>query len=259
MIGLNVQGNRTDFNNGYIHQQSGITTSTPFPIFTPSNAAPTITDNSGSRKRSRDLVTDPSPSYNHSSSFVFSQIEQQHQLEIDQLVYQHAEKMKYEITERRNRDVRGIINAIEQGIMKKLKLKDDEISNIINHNSTLEDKVKSLCIENQLWRDLAQNNEATANALRNNLEQVLVQVKNRSGAGAGSGDDDVVSCCGSNNNDEIPVIGVDRLCRSCGTAEASILLLPCRHLCLCRICGSSVYTCPICECNKTASVHINLQ
>jgi len=38
------------------------------------------------------------------------------------------------------------------------------------------ERVKSLCVENQIWRDLAQANEATANALSTNLKQVLAQV-----------------------------------------------------------------------------------
>ncbi|KAE9587599.1 hypothetical protein Lalb_Chr23g0275641 [Lupinus albus] len=41
---------------------------------------------------------------------------------------------------------------------------------------TLQEKMKSLCVENQIWRELAQTNETTTNNLCRNLEQVLAHV-----------------------------------------------------------------------------------
>ncbi|CAN1128222.1 Probable BOI-related E3 ubiquitin-protein ligase 3 [Linum perenne] len=53
-------------------------------------------------------------------------------------------------------------------MMKRLKAKEEEIKKIGKLNWAMEEKVKSLCMENQIWRDLAQTNEATTNALRSN-------------------------------------------------------------------------------------------
>ncbi|KAL2520445.1 putative BOI-related E3 ubiquitin-protein ligase [Forsythia ovata] len=80
------------------------------------------------------------------------------------------------IEERRKRYSQRIVVAIEGNIIKKLKSKEDEIDKIGKLNWALEERVKSLCVENQLWKDLAQKNEATANTLRCNLDQVLAQV-----------------------------------------------------------------------------------
>jgi E3 ubiquitin-protein ligase BOI-like protein len=178
------------------------------------------------------------------------------------------EKVRMEIEEKRKRQGRRIIEAIELGMMKRLKAKEEEIEKISKLNWALEERVKFLCIENQIWRDLAQSNEATANALRTNLEQVLAH-------GAGLDEtaahmDDAQSCCGSSGEEEedhregeerrtLARTGGEReWCRNCAKEESCVLLLPCRHLCLCTLCGSTLHTCPICKSTKNASVHVNM-
>ncbi|EOA35400.1 hypothetical protein CARUB_v10020602mg [Capsella rubella] len=176
---------------------------------------------------------------------------QQH--EIDRFVSHHMERVKYEIEEKRKRQGRMIMEAIEQGLAKRLRVKEEERERIGKINHALEERVKSLSIENQIWRDLAQTNEATANHLRNNLEQVLAQVKDT----RGEKEEDAQSCCGSSSGEETTEKGRSK-CRNCGEEESCVLVLPCRHLCLCGVCGSSVHTCPICRSPKNASVHVNL-
>ncbi|CAK8534761.1 unnamed protein product [Lathyrus sativus] len=247
-----------------------------------------------------------------SSSFSFLgedislQIQRQ-QLDIDQLIAQQMEKVKFEIEEKRKRQAMRLIQAIDMSVSKRLKAKEEEIEKIARTNWALEERVKSLCMENQIWRDLAQSNEATANALRSNLEQLLAQR-----VGEDNGDtispvgrhaaliDDAESCCDSNEsiNDEENVVewrsigdndnsngrnieamkmirncgggggGGDsggsnfvnsmKLCSNCGKDESCVLILPCRHLCLCAVCGSNLHICPICKSFKTASIHVNM-
>ncbi|GLU18004.1 hypothetical protein SLE2022_343270 [Rubroshorea leprosula] len=250
-----------------------------------------------SRKRPRDsfspLLSFPSlplPQSNTKASTPFSflgndislQIQQQ-QLDIDCLISQHMEKVRIEIEEKRKRQARRIMDALEEGMMKKLRAKEEEIEEIGKLNWELEERVKSLCIENQIWRDLAQTNEATANALRTNLEQVLAAqvVKEERTSVDEAVVDDAQSCCGSSWEEERRSVageggerklvkdkdgaaaaaageGTSRVCRNCRKEESCVLLLPCRHLCLCTVCGSSLHVCPVCKSTKTASVHINM-
>lgn len=243
-----------------------------------------------SRKRTRDsinLLSYQKDISNRCSPFSFLgedlslQIQQQ-QFEIDRFIAQHTEKVRLEVEERRKQQSRRLIAAVEEGITKRLKAKEEEIEKIGKLNWALEERVKSLCIENQIWRDLAQTNEATANALRTNLEQVLSQVKDVHHSGAGLDDeaeaaaaaltDDAQSCCGSSGGVEerCTLAGsrgerewakdkeIGRWCRNCGKEESCVLLLPCRHLCLCTVCGATLHTCPVCKSNKNASVHVNM-
>ncbi|CAK9174973.1 unnamed protein product [Ilex paraguariensis] len=272
-----------------------------------------------SRKRSRDTIN-PMLSFpngqnpndnNRCSAFSFFgedislQIQQQ-QLDIDRFIAQHTEKVRLEIEERRKTYSNRIIAAMAEGMKKRLRAKEEEIEKIGKLNWALEEKVKSLCLENQIWRDLAQTNEATANVLRSNLEQVLAQVEDeqrlRNNGGldeAAALVDDAQSCFGSNfccvdddddddkrmlmqsggerkllkgktKNDDCTGTNNcngkrsnnnnngNRWCRSCGKEESCVLLLPCRHLCLCSVCGSSVHTCPICKSVKNASLHVKI-
>ncbi|KAK8481640.1 hypothetical protein V6N13_093006 [Hibiscus sabdariffa] len=201
---------------------------------------------------------------------VFSQIQQQEE-DIDRFISYHTEKLRLGLEERRKRQSGMLITAIQEGVMKKLKEKDEEIQRIGKLNWVLQERVKSLYVENQLWRDLAQTNEATANSLRTNLEQVLAHVgEERRVSGGGELEDDAGSSCGSSDQGWRKVVVVaeedkavdrnnGRKCRKCGEKESSVLLLPCRHLCLCTMCGSTMAgTCPVCLSVANASVHVNI-
>ncbi|KAL8209824.1 hypothetical protein R6Q57_006556 [Mikania cordata] len=235
------------------------------------------------RKRSRDSstlnppfalpkapITDPNGlnqrAYEFLSEDMSAQIYKQ-QFEIDRFINQHNEKVRTEIEEMRNRHSRRLATAYE-GIMSRLKTKDDQILKIRLMNRSLEEKVNSISVENQIWRELAQTNEETANALRNNLQQVLaeLQIQNQHRLDF-AGNCDGESHCGSNFEEDHRLVEVDagggyggrnRRCRICGKGESCVLLLPCRHLCVCSLCVSSVNVCPVCKSTKSAGVHVNM-
>ncbi|KAF5200092.1 Boi-related e3 ubiquitin-protein ligase [Thalictrum thalictroides] len=248
---------------------------------------------SAARKRSRDsFSSNPLLDYygsrklcrnnNNSVSFLGEDISlqiQQQQFEMDRLITQHMEKVRLMVAERRKEHSRRLIAIIEERIMKNLKAKEEEMDKIAKLNWVLEERVKSLCLENQMWRNLAETNEATANALRSNLEQVLShQINNaeQEAAGVGVVAEDAESCCGSSDEG----VGADLRdnknsgssdetnkksdsksrwwCRKCGKEESSVVLLPCRHLCLCRFCAPTLHKCPICDSNKNGSVHVHV-
>ncbi|KAK1430887.1 hypothetical protein QVD17_13983 [Tagetes erecta] len=242
-----------------------------------------------SRKRSRDsssfnpsLISIPNVSLNYQhqngqfgeltllNDDISSQMYQQ-QLEIDRFVVHHTENVRTEIEEMRRQNARRLIAAVHEGITKRLKTKEEEIIKIGQMNWSLEEKVKSLIVENQILKELCETNEATANALRNKLQQVLAQIQlphhefadNSAKAKATSAlVDDAESFCGSNyeedhERDRERKVS-DRWCRSCGKEESCVLLLPCRHLCVCTSCVSSLNICPICNSVKSAAVVVNM-
>lgn len=239
------------------------------------------------RKRQRDSINDldvfspvsQKQKLSGFSSFLDQDIMfqlQQQQSEIDRYIAQHTEKVRLELEEQRKRQSRMLMSAIQGGVANKLKEKDEEIHRMGKLNWVLQERVKSLFVENQIWRDLAQTNEATANTLRTNLEQVLAHVGGEDDDCAGGGatlaaaaEDDAESSCGSSDfgrctlaekGAQDKAVGGDRmLCRRCGERESSVVLLPCRHLCLCTVCGSSLIgSCPACNSVVNASLHVNM-
>lgn len=161
-------------------------------------------------------------------------------------------KIRSEVEERREANKRRIVAAVEDVIVNKLRAKEEEVDKMIKFNRALHEKLKSLSIENQMWRDLAQSNEATVTTLRTSIEQVM---RNRA-----MGADDSQSCCSSNNGGEEEDSNVNNAgnwCRKCRKKESCVLLLPCRHLCVCTMCGLGLNVCPVCKLTKNASVVIN--
>ncbi|KAM3361629.1 BOI-related E3 ubiquitin-protein ligase 1 [Capsicum galapagoense] len=255
-----------------VNTDSGLTFNLPPTATATANAA-------ASRKRSRDSFNQFNTC--NTAAFVGDDVLpllQQYQCDIDRIISLHTKKVRMELEERQKQQARVLVAAIGEGVAKKLKEKDEQIQRMGKISMVLQEKVKSLYVENQLWRDLAQTNEATANSLRTNLEQVLAHVGDeRISAGgnfAGAAvEEDAESCCGSSDHgaaaeEEEEVEGRrtvaaeaqdNRMCKRCGEKESCVLLLPCRHLCLCAVCGSSlIHTCPVCNSNMNATVHVNM-
>ncbi|CAD5193940.1 probable BOI-related E3 ubiquitin-protein ligase 3 [Musa acuminata AAA Group] len=189
-----------------------------------------------------------------------SSLLQRQSLDFDRVILQHAETVRAGLAERRRMFARQVVAAVEEDVSKRIKAKEEEIARVGKLNWALEERIKSLYAENQIWRNLAQSNEATANVLRTNLEQVLAAqvMVNEAPATA----DDAESCCCGDNAEDEEDIGLGREwrrgCWSCREREPSVLLLPCRHLCLCMTCGPTVDACPICNCIKNGIVHVNM-
>ncbi|CAN6986982.1 hypothetical protein Bca4012_007383 [Brassica carinata] len=215
---------------------------------TDANFAPTVKRRSGAFGLSSSLI----------NVELLCQIQNQQQLEIDRFVAQQTEKLKIDIEARQRTQTMMLASAVQNAIAKKVKEKDDEIVRIRNINLVLQERVKSLYVENQIWRDIAQSNEEHANNLRTNLDQVLAQMETLQTV-ATAVEDDAESSCGSWVEGGEAIRAVSSGCKRCGEREGSVLVLPCRHLCLCTVCGSaSLRTCPVCGSVMNASVHVNM-
>ncbi|KAF0910015.1 hypothetical protein E2562_001257 [Oryza meyeriana var. granulata] len=192
-------------------------------------------------------------------------------VDVDRLVLHHAAKMWAELAEQRRRHARQMVAAVEAAAAKRLRAKDEEIERIGRLNWALEERLKGMYVEAQVWRDLAQSNEAAANALRGELEQLL-DAQARRGPDAAAADDAESCCYGENDVAAAPARAADdgeverrgggaggrgRRCKGCGEAAAMVLVLPCRHLCACAPCAAAARACPACGCAKNGSVCVN--
>lgn len=159
----------------------------------------------------------------------------------------------------------SFLSAIEKGVGRKLREKELEIENMNRKNRELVERIKQVAVEAQSWHYKAQYNESVVNVLKSNLKQAIAQSADQVKEGCGDSEiDDAASSFDHNVISSVlgkAGLGKGRLkeqmtCRACKRKEVSILLLPCRHLCLCKDCEGFIEVCPICQCMKSASVQV---
>jgi E3 ubiquitin-protein ligase BOI-like protein len=124
----------------------------------------------------------------------------------------------------------------------------------------MEERLRQIGAEGQAWVGVAQSHEAVAEELRATIDQLL-----QSPCAGGEGEaEDAQSCCfetpayDNAAADDDAASKASAACRACGQGGACVLVLPCRHLSLCRACDASVDTCPVCAATKNASLHVLL-
>ncbi|KAJ8633978.1 hypothetical protein MRB53_027314 [Persea americana] len=191
-------------------------------------------------------------------------------IEVDALIRLQNEKLRLGLEEVQKRHIRSLLLALEYRALKRLREKETELDSVRRKNAELEEKVKQMSAENQIWCHVARNNEAIVSNLRTSLEQILLQ--NSGAAKEGYGDssdpaDDTQSCCYEAVEERTTGTAEKALrenremksrksCKSCLENDVSVLLLPCRHLCLCKECETSISCCPVCKSSKNASLQI---
>ncbi|KAL6524480.1 hypothetical protein OROHE_016151 [Orobanche hederae] len=149
----------------------------------------------------------------------------------------------------------SMLNALEKGFGRKLHEKEIQIETLNRKNKELGDKIKQVAMEAQSWHYKAKYNESVVNVLKSNIQQLMEQ--NMAHAREGSGDsevDDAISCSDHPRNQGTESRSMK--CRACNMGGVSVLILPCRHLCLCTDCDRFMDVCPVCRVMKTASVHV---
>ncbi|CAH2047699.1 unnamed protein product [Thlaspi arvense] len=189
--------------------------------------------------------------------------------ELDQFIKFRAEQLAKGVRDMKQRHVSSFVTSLEKDVRKKLQEKDQEIERMNKKNRELVDKIKQVTGEAQNWH----YNESVVNALKVNLQQVMSHGNNSNGAGVvvadhhhhhqvkeGFGDseidDDAASYNYMNNIPGMPLPSTGMRCKSCNAKEVSVLLVPCRHLSLCKDCDVFTGVCPVCQSLKTSSVEV---
>ncbi|KAL3835209.1 hypothetical protein ACJIZ3_009945 [Penstemon smallii] len=193
-------------------------------------------------------------------------------MEIDQQTEEFGRYIKLQeenilkgVRELSQRHTVSLLNALEKGVSKKLYEKEVELATMNQKNKELGDRIKQVTTEAQSWHYRAKYNESVVNVLKNNIQQLMAQGTGQAREGTGESEvDDAISCTnlhqgiivnGSTSGNQVQNHQQPK-CRSCKSKEVSVLLLPCRHLCLCTDCEGFIDICPICQVMKTAGVHV---
>ncbi|XP_050376928.1 E3 ubiquitin-protein ligase BOI-like [Argentina anserina] len=211
----------------------------------------------------------------HSASSLFSvwsedfasQIKQQRD-ELDQFLQTQGEQLQRTLAEKRQRHYRALLGAAEDSISRKLREKEAEVQKATRRNAELEARAAQLCVEAQIWQAKARAQETTAASLQVQIQQAKAMMS----AGfqvAGEQDsrrvDDGLTCAENQAEDaESAYMDPERAtasgpsCKACRKRVASVVLLPCRHLCLCTECDQMVQSCPLCLTLRNSSVEVFL-
>lgn len=149
----------------------------------------------------------------------------------------------------------SLLKAFEKEVNRKLQEKEVEIESINWKNKELEEKIKEVAMEAQSWHYKAKYNESVADVLKSNIQELRAQGGAQGHEGFGDSEIDDASSCMKHPGDQ-----EHRLkCRCCKVKRASVLVFPCRHLCLCADCEGFIDVCPVCHETKTDSFLVNLQ
>ncbi|KAF7810032.1 BOI-related E3 ubiquitin-protein ligase 1-like isoform X2 [Senna tora] len=209
----------------------------------------------------------------HSSAFASSllsrdfasQIKQQRD-EIHQFLQAQEEQLRRTLTEKRQRHYRALISAAEETVARRLREKEMEVEKATRRNAELEARAAQLSAEAQVWQAKAKAQEATAASLQAQLQQAMMS---GGGGGMGTAEEVGLSCAeggaGQAEDAESAYVDPERVgsgggpkCRGCGKRVASVVVLPCRHLCMCTKCDAHFRACPVCLNLKNSTVEVYL-
>ncbi|XBI44481.1 hypothetical protein VPH35_109107 [Triticum aestivum] len=208
--------------------------------------------------------------HDQQSSMLGAAQAQQQPVIVNDNLHNHTEKMWTTLSEQRQRHISRMISTVVARAAKQLKAKDLEIEWIKSMNWALNERIRNLNMEAQAWRNVAQSNKTVADVLRADLQQVLAQQAVRC-SGSNNSEDDAGSCWGDKHvafcreeqeeEDESPIVDPPvteaEMCKTCSQSTPVVMLLPCRHLCVCATCAEATRVCPSCRCVKTRSISVN--
>uniref|UniRef100_A0A1D1YMD1 Baculoviral IAP repeat-containing protein 4 n=1 Tax=Anthurium amnicola TaxID=1678845 RepID=A0A1D1YMD1_9ARAE len=194
-----------------------------------------------------------------------AQVKQQKD-EMNSFLQSQAEQLRRTVGETRRRHYRTLLGLAEQSAARRLREKDAEVERAARRNAELEKRVAQLRAESMAWQAKARAEESAAAVLQAQLQQVAQERQGRAGdhPGCSAGADqaaaveDAESAYVDPERREEASLGGAMVCRACRRRVVGLLLLPCRHLCVCRECGAGVETCPVCLCVRTACLEVFL-
>ncbi|KAI3997833.1 hypothetical protein MKX01_036303 [Papaver californicum] len=207
----------------------------------------------------RNITSGETPVY----SFFDGEIDREFQrqdAEIDHFVKVQGERLRRAILEKVQANQFQTIALAEEGIAQKLIEKEAEVEHIDNKNNELEEQIKLLIAEVGEWQHRAKLYENFIDILKSNIR--LAQNRDVKEECGDSEVEDTASYCNNGAIDFHPIGNANKdfkesvSCKVCKVNQVCMLLLPCRHLCLCKDCESKLSFCPLCQCSKFIGMEI---
>ncbi|XP_039040825.1 uncharacterized protein LOC120179258 [Hibiscus syriacus] len=109
------------------------------------------------------------------------------QNEIDQFIKSQNERLRLLLQEQRNQQFEVLVKKMESRVCVLLREKDEEIAKATNKANELQNLLKRVEMDSEVWQRVAHENEAMVFYLNNRIEQLREQACSRV--------DDAESCC----------------------------------------------------------------
>lgn len=183
--------------------------------------------------------------------------------ELNYFLNAQGEQLKRKLAENRERHYHVLLGSAEEAVARRIREKEAEVEQVARRNAELEARATQLRAEAQAWQAKAQAQQAQAASLQTQIHQAITltgsaQQQHREMPG--------LKCAGGDAEDSESVY-VDPVserrvnppsCKLCRSRAASVVLLPCRHLCVCTECNDVIQACPVCLSLRSASVEVFL-
>ncbi|KAK8710678.1 hypothetical protein V6N13_145991 [Hibiscus sabdariffa] len=189
--------------------------------------------------------------------------------ELNHFLQAQGEELRRTLAEKRQRHYRALLEVAEESVARRLREKEAEVEKAKRRNVELETRAAQLSAEAHVWQAKARAQETTAASLQAQLQQAII-----SGGGAAVTQDNMrgeegQKCVGGGleaqaEDAESAYVDPERVaassptCKVCRTCVAAVVLLPCRHLCLCTECDRVAQACPVCLTVKNSSIEVFL-
>ena len=187
----------------------------------------------------------------------------------EDFIFIQGEQLRRALAEKRQQHYRALLSAAEESIARRLREREAEVQRATRKNAELEARASQLSIEAQVWQAKARTQEVAATSLQAQLQQAIMNggvVQDSRRGDDGTGCSGGVEGQGKAEDAESAYVDPDRVtvvpgrpsCKSCRKRMASVVLLPCRHLCVCTECDQMVQACPLCLHVRNSSVEVFL-
>ncbi|CAL0331189.1 unnamed protein product [Lupinus luteus] len=190
--------------------------------------------------------------------------------EIDQFLHAQGDELQRTLAEKRQKHCQALSRAAAEVVARLLREKEAEMEKATRQNAELEAHAARLSAEAQMWQAKVRAQEAAAVSLQAQLQQTMMAL-GAGGCHGGDGGGAGLSCAmddGQAEDAESAYIDPDRVeviapveaarakCRGCGKRVASVVVLPCRHLCMCAECDTHFKACPVCHILKNSTIEV---
>ncbi|CAH2035010.1 unnamed protein product [Thlaspi arvense] len=182
--------------------------------------------------------------------------------ELKEFLHTQAEELRRTLAEKRRMHYKALICAVEEPVIRKLREKEAEIEIATRLHNELEARDAQLRAEAQAWQARARAQETAAASLQAQLHQA-VNIRRGGGVSAQvsrGAEEEPLCVAGISGLDDAESAYVDpeRMrrprCKGCRKREATVVMLPCRHLSICPECDRTALVCPLCLTLRNSSV-----